>query len=191
MAKVKVANQAFPYPMPMVVVSTVVDGKVNHEAIGWCNRVNHSPPMLGVASNKIHHTNRGIHLHRAFGVSVPSVEQLEMVDYVGLVSGADRDKSAAFESFYGELEHAPMIATCPLTMACRLVQVVDLPTNELFIGEIVEAFCEEACISHGKPDVEKLRPFCLTMPDNRYWTVGSYAGKAWSVGMRLRKSDAG
>jgi flavin reductase (DIM6/NTAB) family NADH-FMN oxidoreductase RutF len=189
MPKVKISNQAFPYPMPMVVVSAVVEGKVNHMAVAWVTRVNHSPPMLAVALNKVHYTNRGIHQHRAFGVSIPSVEQAELVDYVGLVSGADRDKSGVFELFQGTLADAPMIASCPLTMACRLLQVLSFPTNELFVGEIVEAYCDESCLVHDRPDVERMRPYGLTMPDNRYWTVGAYTGKAWSVGMRLRKGD--
>lgn len=32
-------------------------------------------------------------------------------------------------------------------------------------------------------------PFTLSMPDNRYWTVGDGAGKAWSAGAGLRKTQ--
>jgi hypothetical protein len=35
--------------------------------------------------------------------------------------------------------------------------------------------------------VAKYRPLLLTMPDNRYWTLGACAGEAWSVGKTLRK----
>ncbi len=27
-----------------------------------------------------------------------------------------------------------------------------------------------------------MRPFMLTMPDNRYWAVGEHVGDAWSIG---------
>jgi hypothetical protein len=64
---------------------------------------------------------------------------------------------------------------------------VDLPSNELFIGEIVAAYAEDACFTDGKPDIGKIRPFTLTMPDNQYWQVGSGAGKAWEIGKELKK----
>jgi hypothetical protein len=31
-----------------------------------------------------------------------------------------------------------------------------------------------------------MNPLLLTMPDNRYWTVVEYAGKAWSIGKKLK-----
>jgi len=182
MNKVSLGKNAFPYPMPMAVISAEVDGKVNHLAAAWLMRTNFSPPMLAVALGKSHFTNQGIHEKRAFGVSLPSVEQAAAVDYVGLVSGKSKDKSSQFEVFWGGEPRVPMVASAPLTMACRLVQVIDQPTNELFLAEIVEAWCDASCLSEGKPDVEKLRPFTLTMPDNRYWSVGKYVGKAWSMG---------
>jgi flavin reductase (DIM6/NTAB) family NADH-FMN oxidoreductase RutF len=72
-------------------------------------------------------------------------------------------------------------------MECRLFQTVDLPTNELFIGEIVGVYTEERYLTDGKPDIKKINPFILTMPDNNYWKVGDLAAKAWSVGRRLLK----
>ena len=38
----------------------------------------------------------------------------------------------------------------------------------------------------GIPDVEKVHPFCLTMPDNRYWSIGTSVGRAWHDGLPLR-----
>jgi flavin reductase (DIM6/NTAB) family NADH-FMN oxidoreductase RutF len=72
-------------------------------------------------------------------------------------------------------------------MECRLVNVVDLPTNEVFIGEIVGAYANVECCSDGKPDIKKIRPFTLTMPDNQYWEVGGNAGKAWSIGKNFKQ----
>ncbi len=82
---------------------------------------------------------------------------------------------------------APLLADCPINIACRLVQTVAFPTNELFVGEIVEAFCGKDFLSGGIPDLEKLKPFTLTMPDNRYWSMGQPLGRAWSIGKDFKK----
>jgi flavin reductase (DIM6/NTAB) family NADH-FMN oxidoreductase RutF len=72
-------------------------------------------------------------------------------------------------------------------MECDLVNAIDLPSNTLFIGEIIETHTEERYLTDGKPDIKKMNPFTLTMPDNNYWKVGENAGKAWSIGKDFRK----
>jgi flavin reductase (DIM6/NTAB) family NADH-FMN oxidoreductase RutF len=187
MAKTTIDENVFPYPMSMVVVGTLVDERPNFMAVGWVTRVNFKPPMIAVALGKIHYTNGGIHASGAFSVNVPGIELMEKVDYCGIVSGRKEDKSALFKVITGKVTGVPMIDDCPLCMECKLVDVVDLPTNEVFIGEIVGAYADAACCSDGKPDIRKIRPFTLTMPDNLYWEVGDVAGKAWSIGKNFKK----
>ncbi len=185
MEKIAIDENAFPYPMPMVLVGTLVNGRPNFMAVGWISRVNFEPPMIAVALGKAHYTNEGIHASGAFSVNIPHIDLLEKVDYCGLVSGRKRDKADLFTVTAGPKTNAPMIDECPLCMECRLVRVVDLPSNALFIGEIAGAYADADCCSGGKPDIGKMRPFTLTMPDNRYWEIGPSAGKAWSAGKRI------
>ena len=182
MDKIKIDNAAYVYPMPMTVVGAMVGGKLNYLAAAWVCRVNFAPPMIGVALGKRHHSNKGIREHQEFSVNVPGVDLIKAVDYVGLVSGEKVDKSTVFESFYGQLKHAPMIHNCPVSMECKVVNTVDLPADEFFIGEIVGTYSEQRFLTNGKPDVKKMKPFTLTMPDNGYWSVGDLLGKAWNIG---------
>jgi flavin reductase (DIM6/NTAB) family NADH-FMN oxidoreductase RutF len=186
MEKIKIDANAFVYPMPMTIVGAVVDGRPNFLAAAWVTRVNFKPPMIMVALGD-HHTNRGIEAHGAFSVNVPNVALMEKTDYVGIVSGRKVDKSKLFDVFYGSLPGAPLVRECPLVMACRLTQSVKLPADTLYIGDIVEAYSEERFLTDGKPDVEKMDPFVLTMPDNGYWRVGERVGRAWSDGKKLKK----
>ncbi len=189
MEKISINTNAFVYPMPMVLVGTLMDGHPNFMAVGWISRVNYQPPLIAVGLGKTHMTNACIHEHKAFSVNVPGVDLLEKTDFCGLVSGRNEDKSALFEIFHGTLDAAPMIRECPVCMECRLYDMVSLPTNELFIGEIVGAYTEERFLTDGKPDIAKIRPFTLTMPDNRFWTVGNEVGKAWGSGQKLKKKE--
>ena len=72
MAKTKISEHSFPYPMPMVVLGTLVEGRPNFMAVGWVTRVNFKPPMIAVALGKTHYTNRGIHATGAFSVNIPA-----------------------------------------------------------------------------------------------------------------------
>jgi flavin reductase (DIM6/NTAB) family NADH-FMN oxidoreductase RutF len=186
MAKITIDENAFTYPMPMVVVGTLVNKRPNFMAVGWVTRVNFKPPMIAIALGKIHYTNSGIHISGAFSVNIPSTDLVEKVDYCGIVSGTKEDKSTLFKVIMGKTTGTPMIDDCPVCMECKLVTVVNLPTNEVFIGEIVGAYADAGVCSDGTPDVKKMRPFTLTMPDNQYWEVGDNAGEAWSVGKNFK-----
>jgi flavin reductase (DIM6/NTAB) family NADH-FMN oxidoreductase RutF len=184
--KKQIDNNAFLYPMPVVLAGSIVNEKPNFMTVGWVSRVNYKPPMIAISLGP-HLTNEGILENKAFSINIPDISLMEKTDYCGLFSGKKVDKSQIFDVFYGSLPGAPLIGECPVTMACRLHEAVKLPVNTLFIGEIVEAYCDEACMTDGKPDIKKINPFTLTMPDNHYWSVGDDIGKAWSVGTKLKK----
>ncbi len=188
MAKVKLGTAGFLYPMPIVIIGADVDGKPNYMTVAWVTRTNYSPPMIGMALGKTHQTNKGIREHGEFSVNVPSADLMRITDYMGIVSGSKIDKSGFFECVRGDLTHAPMVNECPLTMECRLNRTIDLPTNEFFIGEIVAVHADERILTEGTPDIRKMQPFGLTMPDNQYWAIGDMIGKAWQSGKGFTKS---
>jgi flavin reductase (DIM6/NTAB) family NADH-FMN oxidoreductase RutF len=188
MSKVSIGANTFVYPMPVTLLGAMVGGKPNFMALGWLSRVNANPPLLGIGVGKHHYTIKGIEESKAFSISYPSADMMDITDYCGIVSGEKADKAGLFEVFYGELKNAPMITQCPLSMECRLVEKHEYATNTWFIGEIVGAYAHEHCLRDGKPDIKKMNPLLLTMPDNSYWTAGEYAGKAWGAGKDFKKT---
>jgi flavin reductase (DIM6/NTAB) family NADH-FMN oxidoreductase RutF len=182
MKKVPIDRNLFSLPWTQAILGTHLDGKANFMAVDWLTRTNFEPPMLGVCVNKGNASSRAILAEGQYSVNVPTRDMVEITDYTGLVSGSKVDKSGLFNTFYGDLEAAPMIHSCPVTIECSLERTVDLPTNNFFIGEMVNVFVGEEFLVDGKPSVEKIRPFLLSMPDNRFWAVGESIGKAWGAG---------
>ncbi len=191
--RIDLGPQGFLYPMPMTLVGAdLLDGP-NFMPIAWVNRVQFNPPRLACGLGKVHATNAGIREHDEFSVNIPSVDMVAPTDWCGLVSASRGvDKAASFEVFRGTLAHAPMIAECPLCLECRVFQTVDLGSHELFVADIVATWTEERFLdANGKPDIAKVRPFTLTMPDNRYWAVGEQIGDAWSIGRGYEPAASG
>jgi len=191
MSKITIEKSAFCLPWTQTLLGTHVNSKANFMALDWLTRVNYQPAMLGICVNKGHASNAAIRVTGEFSVNIPTVDMVAVTDYCGIVSAAKTDKSKLFEIFYGELKTAPMISECPLNIECKLVQTVDLPTNTLFIGEIANIYSEEKYLENGKPDVKKVRPFLLTMPDNRFWSVGEQVGNAWKDGVKYKEQLGG
>ena len=159
MEKITIDKSLFCLPWTQTILGTLLDGKPNFMALDWLTRVNFNPPMLGVCVNRQHASHNAIVNAGEYSVNIPGVDMVEVTDYTGLVSGKQVDKSNLFGVFYGKLKSAPMIQECPITMECRLVQTVTLPTNSFFIAEIVTIFSEERFLTDGKPDVKKVNPF--------------------------------
>lgn len=187
MRKREIGARNFLYPMPTTLVGANVKDRPNYETIAYCGIVNFKPPMISVASVKSHYTNVGIHENKTFSVNIPSEEMVKATDYCGTVSGHKADKSAVFQTFYGKLKTAPMIVECPINLECKLI--VNLffgGIDEIFIGEIVECYAEDAFLTNGLPDIKKIKPIIYSAYDNRYWGVGEYLGKAFSIGKKFK-----
>ena len=186
MEKVKIGDQAFVLPMTVTILGCHLTGKPNFMTLAWLTRINFKPPLLGVAINKGNQSHTGVLDAGEFSVNFPSAGMVEIADYSGMVSAKKVDKSDLFEVFYGELKAAPMIKDCPLNIECKTYQTIDLPTNTFVIGEIIGAYSDERYLTDKVPDVRKINPLLLTMPDNRYWSVGENVGRAFSAGKAMR-----
>jgi flavin reductase (DIM6/NTAB) family NADH-FMN oxidoreductase RutF len=180
------------YPTPTVLVGAVVNDRPNFITIAHVGIVNHARPFLiSLSMGKSHYTNAGIKEHQAFSVNIPSENLVAETDYVGLVTGKKVDKSSLFELFYGELESAPLIKDCPVNMACRLHDTYDTPTHDLFIGEIVETYADEAVLDQTVVDISRVKPLLFDMSSKKYWSLGSPLADCWRVGLTIKKKHRG
>jgi flavin reductase (DIM6/NTAB) family NADH-FMN oxidoreductase RutF len=187
MARKTIKPGPYIVPMPTVLVGSVVDGRANFMTAAFCGIANFQPPVIACGLSPTHRTCRGIEELGVFSVNVPSEDQVVITDYCGVVSGDKVDKSAVFETFTGSLDGAPMIAGCPLTAECRLLQKVPFEVDTLYIAEIVAVHADDSVLTDDKVDWNKLRPLIFTFPDGAYWRMGEYLAKAWSVGKKHQR----
>jgi len=185
MEKTEITKETILYPMPCAVVGANVNGKPNYLTVAWFSMINFKPLYIGIALGKTHYTNPGIKETGTFSVNIPSVHMVDVTDYCGMVSGKKFDKSKQFETFYGKLNTAPMIKECPYNMECTVVQTVDLPMDEFFIGEITAIYSDDRYLTNGLPDMKKINPLILSMPGNSYYGVGEQVARAWNAGKKL------
>lgn len=57
---------------------------------------------------------------------------------------------------------------------------------DLIIGEIVQVYCDETCLSEDKPDCEKIDPLLFFMPEGPYLRPGQVVARAFAVGRNLK-----
>ena len=76
---------------------------------------------------------------------------------------------------------------CPLSLECKLVDIVQSGLNEIFIGEIFGTYTEECFLSEGKLDFQKMKPLILSQANTTYWGLGEPLAMAWNIGKRYKK----
>lgn len=183
MSKKTFGNKCMLFPYPVTLVGADVDGKPNFMTIAFIGIVNINPGMIALGANRDHFTNKGIYKNKSFSVNIPSEEQMNVTDYMGIQSGKNIDKSKEFEIFYGKLQNAPMIKKFPINLECKLLQQLNLGgVDDILIGEIVESYVDEKCLTGDKVDIEKLRPLIFSMYENKYLGVGKVLGEGWKAG---------
>jgi len=186
--------QLNPQPLigitPTVLVGTMVNGKPNFMTVAWCGVANSTPAMVSVAIRPARYTLKGIHDSKEFSVNVPSNSLVKETDYCGIVSGSKQDKVSVckFKIFFGKLKSAPLIEQCPVNLACVVEHVLELGSHQLIIGRVEETFINDNCLTEGKPDIRKIKPFAYAMGGQQaYIALGKSLGKAFSVGQELGK----
>jgi flavin reductase (DIM6/NTAB) family NADH-FMN oxidoreductase RutF len=186
MKKIKLGACPYIYPMPTVIVGTLVNGNPTFLTISYIGIVQHDPPMVSVTSVNTHFSNAGIKETGTFSINIPNTKMLNVTDFVGMNSGCSVDKAALFNVFYGELKNAPMIMETPLNLECKLIQTIDLDnTNEIFIGEIVQSYSSKKYVRRGYPYMKKLDPILFSINSNSYYNVGRRIGWAWKAGLKI------
>ena len=173
------------YPLPTVLVGTLVNGKPNYVTIAHVGIMDLESVSLGM--NKRHYTNAGIKAAKTFSINIPSTKMVKVTDFCGLVSGRTQNKADLFKTFYGKLKTAPMIEQCSINMECELVKTVDFPNHDVFIGKIINTFCDETVLTDGEVDIVKVQPILFVMNNQSYYGIGEKLAKAWSIGKEQNK----
>ena len=109
-------------------------------------------------------------------------------DYVGLVSAHTEKKKmekSGFTVTKSTRVNAPILEQLPLTLECTL-DYIDEQSGCVY-GKIVNVLAEENVLDEsGNADLKKLDPISYDPASRAYFTMGEKAGKAFSIGAKLK-----
>ena len=170
---------------PVWLVATYdKNDKPNVLNVGACGWANVNPPNVQVSIRDIRYSHSAIVERKAFTVNIPSEKQWREADYVGIASGRDTDKfkDLGFTAVRSDLVDAPIILECPVNFECRLIGRMDLDSNTLFVGEVLDVKVDESVIDgEWGPDIKRIKPMV-------YWAKWGWKGDAYySIGSELGK----
>ncbi len=178
----------FPMPALMVAVRTGEE-TANILTVAWAGIVGGNPPLMAIEIGQSHYSTPFIEAEGSFTVNVPSADLAAAADYCGMVSGsedADKAGTCGLTLTPSSKIASPIIADCPLSFECQIVERVETVAGVYYLVEIVETHADTAVLDgDGNIVAAALNPLVFTA-DGRYYALGADLGKAWSIGARFK-----
>lgn len=186
MTKKQLGPQPMLWPHPTVLVGAITDGKPDFAAVAWAGVAAGNPPAVAIGLQHHRYSLKGIRQSMTFSINIPSTDLVKETDYCGIISGAkaDKVKDCGFKVFYGGLKTAPLIEQCPINLECQVMHILNLGSHALVVGRVVETYFSEDCLTDGKPDIIKVRPFVFG--PGGYFTVGEAFAEPFKVGKEIK-----
>ena len=174
----KPGNLLNPTPAVMVSCATETE-RPNIITVAWAGTVCSEPPMVSVSVRKSRFSHHMIRESGEFVVNLVSASLARACDLCGVKSGRDMDKFAAAHLTAAPapgLAHAPLIAESPLNLSCRVEQILELGSHDMFLGRIVQVSVEEALLDEkGRLDLGKAD--LIAYSHGEYLRLGKAVGR--------------
>ena len=178
----------FLYPVPAVMVSCADEnGKPNIITIAWAGTVCSDPPMVSISVRKSRYSYDLIKNSREFVINLTDRKLAKAADFCGVRSGKDVDKFKVchLTAKEGSTVKAPLIAEAPVNIECRVTQVLELGSHDMFLAEVTAVQVDSKYIdeknSFHMEDVD-----LIAYSHGKYQALGDILG---TFGYSVRKKN--
>lgn len=188
MKKVAWKGGALLAPMPPVMVSCGSFEKSNIITVAWTGILNTHPPLTYISVRPSRHSYEIIKESGEFAINLTPADLVKKADFCGIYTGKKVDKfeKCGFNKQEGSVVSCPIIAECPLTLECKVKEIVPLGTHDMFISEIVAVdVAEELLDENGKLHLERAR--LAAFAHGEYFEVGKKIG-TFGFSVKSKKS---
>ena len=189
MAKINWKGSTLLGPLPTVMVSCGTMEKSNIITVAWTGILNTHPPKTYISVRPQRHSYQMIKESGEFTLNLTPARLVRAADYCGMYTGAKVDKFAkcGLTKEQGHEVNCPSIAECPLSLECRVSDVIPLGTHDMFIADIVSVRADETLLDEsGKLCMERADLAAFT--HGEYFALGKKIGK-FGFSVAKKKKD--
>ena len=175
------------YPLPAVMVSCGDEpSNYNILTIAWTGTVCSDPPMCYISVRKQRHSYDIIRRCGEFVINLTTEELVRATDWCGVKSGRECNK---FKEMHltpqaAQCVKAPLIAESPLNIECKVVDIRELGTHDMFLANVVAIDAEEGLIDRSTGTFQLNHAHPLAYSHGKYYALGAKLG---SFGFSVKK----
>ena len=195
MKKIKTHNKTlwkpgnFVNPVPAVLVTSGDMKKSNIMTVAWTGTICSDPAMTYISVRPNRYSYKLIKESGEFVINLTTRDLTFATDWCGVKSGKDVDK---FKEMHLTKQKAnfvkcPLIAESPVSIECKVVEIKELGSHDMFIAEVLGINASEEYIDKkGAFDISKCD--LIAYANGGYYTLDKKIGKfGYSVEKKKKK----
>ena len=178
MSKVQWKGGTFIYPIPAVMVSCGTMEESNIITVAWTGILNTNPAMCYISVRPERYSHNIIKENGEFAINLTTRQLAYATDWCGVKSGRDVDKFKEMKltKERANIIKAPLIKECPVSVECKVKEIVPLGSHDMFVAEIVAIDADEKYIDEkGAFDIGKCD--LIAYANGGYFPLGKKVGK--------------
>lgn len=191
MSKIKWKGGALIAPVPPVMVSCGDMENSNIITVAWTGIVNTVPPKTYISVRPSRHSYKMIKESGEFVINLTPARLIKTADYCGIYTGAkvDKFKKCSLNKEEAREVSCPVIAESPLSLECKVTDVIPLGTHDMFLADIVAVDVDEELIDkNGKLDLS--RAGLAAFAHGEYFELGKRIGRFGFSAVKKKKGNA-
>ena len=178
-------------PVPPVMVSCGDMEKSNIITIAWTGIINSNPPKTYISIRPQRHSFNIIKDTKEYVINLTPANLVKEADYCGIYTGAKVDKfeKCKLTKGKGNTVSCPVIEECPMSLECKVTDIVELGSHHMFIADITAINVDEDLIGEdGKLHLEKAK--LTAFAHGEYFELGKKIGTfGFSVKKKKKKKQ--
>ena len=173
------------YPLPAVLVSCGANPEeYNLITVAWTGTICSEPAMCYISVRRERHSYDIIKKNMSFVINLTNKDLAYATDWCGVRSGKQYNKFQEMKltPVAAKMVQAPIIEEAPLSIECRVKEIISLGSHDMFIAEVMNVQADDKYIdpNTGKFDMEKAD--LLVYSHGHYYDMGQAIGKfGWTV----------
>lgn len=177
------------YPAPAALVSVGADeSDWNMLTVAWTGTICTNPAMLYISVRPERHSYPLIEKYMEFTLNLTTVDMAHATDWAGVRSGADFNKwqQTGLTPLPGEAVASPTIEESPLSIECRVKEIMKLGSHNMIIADVVNVRADDRWLDpeSGKFSLEKAG--LMAYVHGGYYALGELLG---TFGFSVKKKQ--
>ncbi len=181
------------YPLPAILVTCgAVPEEYNVFTAAWTGTICSDPAMCYVSIRKERHSHGIVERNMAFTLNLTTKALARATDWCGVRSGRNfnKFKEMGLTPQKGIKVAAPYLEESPMSIECRVRDIMRLGSHDMFIAEVMNVLADERYIEPKTGRFNLANADLITYMHGGYFELGEQLGTfGWTVKKKAKNES--
>lgn len=172
-------------PVPATLISCGTDTEhSNLFTASWVGTLCTNPAMVYVSIRPERYSHQIIKETGEYVINLTTQKIVHATDWCGVKSGRDYNKwkETGLTPAKSHIISAPYVEESPLSLECKVTQIVPLGSHDMFMAEVVNVLVDDQYINPETGKLDLAQAGIIAYAHGEYFALGDFIGYfGWSI----------